>query len=264
MKRENSFVSFTSMSRKLSTLLAAAGLNEKEILLYKLLRKYEQLTIPELVYRSKLPNIAVYRTLQDLEERGLITSLPINKKQKVYAPNPLSSLCSYVASEQRRLRKLELALQDFDASIKILDDADEGVQVYEGKDAFREQFMQLPSLCTDEYLHIGSVDGLWEGTGYTYESPEIRSFVHNRMRKNIFAREFTLHSEEAEKIQQNDSREKRTTVLKQSLPVMDNMLVITDEQVSHFVCDPEDLRVIVMTDPSLVQMHRGHFEMMWS
>lgn len=253
------------MQRKLTKLLAEAGLSEKEIILYKLLRKYEQLTIPELVYRSTLPNITVYRTLQDLEDKQLVLSSAINQKQKVYMPRTLTSLTSHVASEQRRLRKLELSLQDFDSSLQLMDDDadDDGVSVHVGLDAFREQFLTLPSLCTDEYLHIGSVDGLWQGSEYTYESPEIRSFVHSRMRNNIYARELTLHSDEAERIQQNDSREKRTTSLQTTLPVMDDMLVITDSQVSHFVCNPEERRVIVMTDPSLVHLHKQHFELLW-
>ncbi|MFA6523709.1 MAG: helix-turn-helix domain-containing protein [Candidatus Peribacteraceae bacterium] len=256
------------MRRRLRTLLQHADLSEKEIALYLHLLVLRRTTILELRERAKLPNITVYRTLLKLEERGLVKRTMRNGRQAIFEPLTLRALTRAVSDEQRKLRRLELELRDLDTLLPYMDAEREhdveDVEIRYGRDAFKEEYLKMPDVLEEEYLHIGNMANMWKTAGFGYESPEERSFIHRRLARNIFARVLDIPTSEAEEVQRNDSREKRTLVLKESLPIMENFLIIGERQVSHFLCDPEHPRVIVIRQPELVATHRSHFETLWN
>jgi sugar-specific transcriptional regulator TrmB len=210
----------------------------------------------------------VYRTLLKLEERGLVKRSAGRGRQAIFEPLTLRALAQAISQEQRKLRRLELELQDLDGLLPYMDVEDEcdteGVSVRYGQDAFKEEYLKMPDVLEEEYLHIGNMANMWRTAGFGYESPEERSFIHRRLARNIFARVLDIPTREAEEVQRHDSREKRTLMLKESLPIMENFLIIGEKQVSHFLCDPEHPRVIVIRQPELVATHRSHFETIWN
>ncbi|MDO8648650.1 MAG: helix-turn-helix domain-containing protein [Candidatus Peregrinibacteria bacterium] len=255
------------MQRRLRDLLRRTSLTEREIDLYILLLKLRSVTIPRLAAESHLPHITVYRTIKHLEERGLVVGKPMNNKQSVYSPLSLEALIAKISCEQRKLRKLELSLRGLDALLPYMDieeDREETIELREGVEAFREEYLKMPDVFKDEYLHIGSTPGFWETAQMTYESPEERSFIHRRLAKNLFARVLDPPSPQAEVIQRNDSREKRTMQLRGNLPITKDFLMIAEDQVSHFICEPADPRVVVIRAPELVRAHRTQFDMLWA
>ena len=54
---------------------------------------------------------------------------------------------------------------------------EESIEIREGLDAFREEYLKLPSCCEDEYLHIGSMEDCWRVGKMGYDSPEERETV---------------------------------------------------------------------------------------
>jgi predicted transcriptional regulator len=257
------------MRQRIRDLLRLAGLREEEICLYLHLLKLQRASMSELIGKSGLNVMTAYRTMKRLQERGLVSAMKINRKASVYAPLTLSTLIAKLDREQRTLRKLQLALANLDSLLPYLDvngetdDDGEPVEIREGLDAFREEYLKLPDCCTDEYLHIGNMANYWKVAGMSDEAPEELAFRRKRLSRGIYCRIFNPHTPEAEIFAKRDSRELRTTRLVDDIPVKRDYLAFADAHVSHFVCDEKNPRVIVIRQPELADLYRKQFEMMW-
>ena len=211
----------------------------------------------------------VYRMIQRLQERGLIETEAINGKQQLYRPLSLQSLIKALEKDQRRLRRLELKLRDLDSLLPFmenpeeLDVDDELIQIHEGREALCAEYLRIPDQPEDEFLAVGSSEGFWNAAGISMESSVERSFVRKRLDKNIYSRIMMMDCQDAERIQDNDTREKRTTKLCRSLPFQRDCLMLCGDRLSHFLCDPENPRVITIQSPELVHFQRLSFEDLW-
>lgn len=255
------------MKKRLQRLLSLANMREDEIRLYMLLLKLRHASVPQLADIARVPVTTAYRAMHRLEDRGLARREAVNGKESQYFPLSLVSLVRELVSEQRQLRKMELSLRGLDPLLKYVDvdgasDEDE-VEVREGLDAFREEYLKMPEVFREEYLHIGSAPNFWKSARMNYECPEERGFIKRRLARNLYARVLNTPSSQALEFQRNDSREKRTTVLTPSLPIRRDFLMIAEAQVSHFLCDPEHPRVIILRSPEAIAAHRNHFELLW-
>lgn len=256
------------MRRRLRDLLRLAGLREEETELYLLLLKKRRAAMSELIAEGGINIMTAYRMMKRLQECGLVKAFKINRKQSIYAPLTLAALIRKLDVEQRKLRKLQLALQGLDRFLPYLDlgmmkHDEEPVEVREGLDAFKEEYLKIPDLCTDEFLHIGSMESYWKVAGMSDDSPEELSFRHRRVNRKIFARIFNTPSPESRIFAARDSRELRTTRLMEALPVTGNYLAFSARDVRHFLCDAEHPRVIIIRHPELVALHRQQFQKMW-
>ncbi|MFH0769785.1 MAG: helix-turn-helix domain-containing protein [Candidatus Peregrinibacteria bacterium] len=255
------------MRSKLQSLLRMADLKEEEVQVYLWLLKLQKSSIPELRAKTHLPNITVYRAVQRLVGRELIEREPVNRKQSLYKPLTLKRLIRKVSAEQLQLRRLELALKNLDSYLPFMDmeqeEPAEDISVRLGKDAFKEEYLKFPEVLENEYLHIGNLSNLWKTLGFTYESPEERGFIRRRCARNLFARVLDVPTEDSLKVQANDSREKRTLVFKDRIPIKEDFLLIGEKQVGHFVCNSDAPRVIIMKSPTLLALHHDYFEKLW-
>ena len=257
------------MRRRLRELLRLAELREDEVTLYLLLLKLRQASVPELIEKSGVTTMTAYRAIKRLKERGLLMELPLNDKQSLYAPLALKALIKKINAEEKKLRRLELALQNLDRLLPYMDldsheDRDSDVvELHEGRDAFREEYLRFPDCCKEEYLHIGNMENYWKAAHMTYECPEERAFINKRLTRDIHCRILNMYTKAAEEFQRNDSREKRITRLTADVPIKDNYLGIAETHVAHFICDEDNPRVIVIKQPELLAMYKNQFEMMW-
>jgi len=249
-----------------------AGLRDEEVTLYLHLLKLRRASMTELIAESKLNIMTAYRTIKRLTERGLVQSFSINQKQSVYAPLTLKALIHKLDQEQRSLRKVQLALQDLDHLLPYVDlereakkdSNNELIELREGVDAFREEYLKIPDLCDDEFLCMGSMQNYWNVAGMSDEAPEELAFRHKRFSRKMFCRVFNTHSPESEGFAKRDRQELRTTRLIDSIPVAKDYLGYTKDHVRHFICDPQHPRVLIIRHPELVALYRDQFERMWN
>ncbi len=259
------------MKRRLRRLLSLAGLREEEATLYLHLLKLRRASMSELIARSGLNVMTAYRTMKRLQDRGLVEALRVNQKQSIYSPMTLRSLTKKLAAEQRNLRKLQLALQDLDPLLPFLDldredtgdDSDELIEVREGLDAFREEYLKLPDLCSDEYLSFGSMQNYWNIAGMSDESPEELAFRNKRYRGKIYAIALNTISKESEQFASRDSKELRRTRLLESLPMGKDYIGFTDDRVCHFVCDIAHPKTIIIRHPEVRNLYLQQFQDIW-
>lgn len=261
------------MRRKIRSLLQLADLKEEEIQLYLLLLKLQQASASELIENSGLGRMMVYRSLQSLEDQGLLQKLALNQKTSMYKPLSLNALIKKIDVEQRKLRRLQLALQDLDGFLPMMDlsqetnetkEAEELVEVREGLDAFREEYLSMPDYCEDEYLHVGHMENYWDAAQWDYDCPEEISFRNKRYKKGVYCRIVNVWTPQSEEFVRRDSREMRTSKLCDSIPITKNYLAVGAKKVCHFLCDEHNPRVVVIKHPELIEMHRGQFGSLWN
>ena len=256
------------MLRRIKDLLRLNDLSDQEIAVYVALLKLQKATIPMIREKSGLPNITVYRCMKDLEERGMIDTEMLNRKQALYRPLTLEKLIEKVSKAQKKLRRMELELRNLDSLIPYLNEA-EGkeepeIEVRLGFDAFREEYLKIPDALKGEYMQMGNFANTWDTMKMNYDSPEERWFINRRMRNNLYTRVLNMPSPEAEAVQRNDSREKRTTQISATIPIKKDCMAISKAQVSHFVNDAGNPRVVIIRNPELVQAYHSQFETLWS
>lgn len=259
------------MRRKIHHLLSLAGLREDEVTLYLHLLALKRASMTDLIAASGLNVMTAYRTIKRLQERDLVQSFSVNQKQSVYAPLTLKSLICKLDTEQRALRKVQLALQDLDSLLPYADlhtesskgSSSEPVELKEGLDAFREEYLKIPDLCDNEFLCMGSMQNYWKVAGMSDEAPEELAFRHKRFTKGIFARVFNTPCVESEVFAKRDSKELRTTKIVDDIPICKDYVAFARDHIAHFVCDPESPRVILVRHPELLALYRNQFRAMW-
>ena len=231
------------MQQQLRTLLQAANLRPEEVKIYLLLLKFQKTTIAKLTEKSSMASIMVYRTLKRLHKRGLVEEGNLNNKTNYYKPLSLDALITQIETERRKLTYLKMSLKNLEFLLPFMDgdnpsgEVQEQIIIKEGVDAFKREYLKFPNICKDEYLHIGSMDNLWETAGLTAECGEERNFIRKRMRKGIYARVLNPYSEVMDDIKKRDTLEKRTTRIKSKLPIMNNYLAIAESESTLFICD---------------------------
>ncbi|MFA5947573.1 MAG: helix-turn-helix domain-containing protein [Candidatus Gracilibacteria bacterium] len=255
------------MRNKLKYLLTTADLKPEEITIYLLLLKLQKTSANELIAKSNLNSMMVYRTLKSLSEKGLIDSHLINNKQKIYCPLSLESLIKKIDIEQKKLFRLKQSLKNLDSLLPYIDidneKEEENIEIREGVENFRAEYLKYPDLCKDEYLHIGSMENFWAVAGMDDDCPEERGFRRKRMGNGVYARVINTRSPVMEGIQNRDTRECRTTKMKDSLPIMNNYLAITETQSTLFVCDKANPRAIIIKNLELLNLQKEQFKTLW-
>lgn len=255
------------MLQRIKDLLRLQDLSEHEIAVYVALLKLRKATMPQIREKCGLPNISVYRALRQLEDRDLVESHMMNGKQSAYCPLSLEKLIRKIGFAQRKLRRIELELRNLDSLLPYMEESEGDdqpeIDIRLGLDAFREEYLKVPETFDEEYFQFGNAAKFWESAKLDYDAPEERTFIRHRLASNLYLRALDIPSHVTERIQNNDSHEKRTMRLTSSLPVMNDLTMIGKKQITHFVNDKENPRVLIIRNPELVAAKRQQFETLW-
>jgi sugar-specific transcriptional regulator TrmB len=259
------------MRRRLQDLLRLARLKEDEVVLYLSLLQLKRAGMPALIAKTGMNIMTAYRTIQRLKERGLVQGININKKQEVFAPLTLAALIQTLDREQRALGKLRESLKNLGPLLPYLDletqersdTQDELIELREGIDAFREEYLKIPDHCRDEFLHLGSMQNYWDVAGMGDESPEELAFRAKRYRRGVYSRNINTNSDAIRAVQMRDSKELRTLRITDDIPVKHDYVAFADNYICHFICDKNDPRVVIIRHPELQAFHRKQFTDLW-
>lgn len=248
--------------------LQLADLSEEEANLFVSLVKHGACTRSQIATLSDKSPIGTYRLLRTLADRGIVKVEKDTRGKFQYAAD-VDGLLNRVEKHERRLRRAILSLRELQPLLRHLPDDeaaedDEAIEVREGLDAFREEYLRIPDQCRNEWLSIGTLENFWKVAGFGYESAEERAFIHKRLNRRVGARVINPRSPQMDSIRRNDDRELRQIHFLDTLPVQRDCLAFTDTHVAHFICDQEDPRVIVMRHPELQRIHRNHFAQLWT
>ncbi len=255
----------TSMKKQLAQLLEMAELKHEEVTIYLHLLKLKSATIPQLVALTGVNTMMVYRTFKRLTDRELVKAQPLNNKQNTYSPLSLNAIIHRVTQERQKLDRLERAFRGLDNLLPLMDVSSDNdtMEIHEGVEAMLEEYLKIPDLCKTEFLHIGAGTKTWDLLGLDFDCTEERNFIKRRMNRGVHARVLNEPAKEMERISLSDTKEKRTTRVKEKLPVMHNYLIITDNQSHLFINNIEHPRVITIKQPDILTLQKDQFYDLW-
>ncbi|MBU1151279.1 hypothetical protein KJ632_00455 [Patescibacteria group bacterium] len=254
------------MRKKLQYLLSTTDLKPEESKIYLLLLKLNSATIQQLSAQSGISEMSTYRAVKRLQERDMVEAQQLNKKQSIYQPLSLQKLIQRINHKQKKLARLANSLKDIDPLLPYLDlneELEDSIEIKEGLDSFREEYLKLPRIAKDEFICMGSMEQYWAVNGWDLDAPEEASFIRQRMHKGVYARVANIRSEQSEYFHSRDSLEKRTTKIKDDIPMINNYFTITENQSNLFICNKENPRVIITKQPELLNLQKAQFSELW-
>lgn len=125
-----------------SKTLKESGLKDKEAIIYDILLEHGILPVVEIIKKSGLKRGIVYKTLYDLQDKGLVSKQTIKKKLHFRAEHPYK-LSELVEEQLRKAQNNQLTLQTYlpqlISAFKTTDNKP-GVKIYEGVNGIKEVY----------------------------------------------------------------------------------------------------------------------------
>ena len=134
--------------------LKILGLNSYEAKVYVSLLHIGEAKASRLIDESKVPSGKIYETLQNLEDKGLVQTIP--EKIKIYVPRPIDVLLDKIKEQKEFLNQLHEEVKD----LKKIEEkrTDEGIFVLKGKKNFHNFVKNSPRPKTFSYAIKWSAD----------------------------------------------------------------------------------------------------------
>jgi len=125
-----------------SKTLKESGLKDKEAIVYDILLEHGTLPVLDIIKKSGLKRGIVYKTLYDLQDKGLASQLTIKKKFHFRAEHPFK-LTELVEDQLKEAQNHQLTLQTYlpqlISAFKTTDNKP-GVKIYEGINGIKEVY----------------------------------------------------------------------------------------------------------------------------
>ncbi len=158
------------------------GFSDKEMVIIELLINNYQLTANQLLEESGLPKSTLFRILNQLKRKGIITH-DFKKHHNSYRLSQPESLIRLISRKRREFRRMELELEELLNKIKHGKFKGVGnIEVYYNLD----QFLALTerSLLAQEKImyDFGNLDALWEVIGKNFDE---NVYVPERIQRGI-------------------------------------------------------------------------------
>lgn len=139
-----------------TAMLSAVGLSELEVRLYEVLVETGGVSLAEAACAVGMPLARARKTLSSLEARGLVSPSPGKRPRFLPAP-PRLAIEALILRRQEELEQVRLAASQLGERLrdaKHRNDAAELVEVVNGRDAFRQRYLQLLSGARKELLAL--------------------------------------------------------------------------------------------------------------
>lgn len=245
----------------LETSLGQLGLHPKQIKVYLVLLQMGEATIQEITSKSKVKRTSVYKALDNLVLRGLVTFVDKGWHRQYYAENPRKALIE-VKDEQREIVKKEKRLLELMPELVARYNsipAKPKTRYFEGVEGLKqvyEEIFYLPA--GSEILSITSAGMLY----YAFDEAWIKEYLVRRVAGKISCRSIAEDSPESKKHQVNDKAEHRITRLvpKEKFPFK-NEITIFGNKVA--IVSPRDQMGIVVESVDVADTQRAWFELAW-
>ncbi|MCW1930072.1 MAG: hypothetical protein KIH62_002020 [Candidatus Kerfeldbacteria bacterium] len=207
------------MDYTLHSFLERLGLAQNEMKIYQAALELGETTAAQLAHKAHVHRVAAYALIDNLIKKGLLTATDA-KRSKLISPTHPRELKNLIATEQRKLKKLEL---QYEAVLPELTSLFQRasvlprVQFFEGVKGLVqinhdiiETLAALPEKdrVTYSYANPDLVDKTFEG----YVS-EKGGYIDQRKTHNIWNKVIALESPLARDIQKRDAEELREMIM---------------------------------------------------
>ncbi len=236
------------------TIIKDLGLTENEAAVYLAALSLGPTTVLSIAKASGLERANIYRVIESLQKRGLMSTTldGIKSKYEVASPDRLEQLAD------TRRQKLQDALPELRAMYNQKAGISD-VKFYRGidgiKTAYEGMFEKLKP--SDFYYVVSNLDD-W----YPLDAAYLESFVQKRIKRNI---KLKMLLQDGEKAEYNKKFEKNFMQEVKILPegtVLETDTIITPHEVV-VVQFNEPITTFVIENPSLISSYKQYFDIMW-
>lgn len=238
--------------QNIKQILKEYGLEEKEISLYLASLSLGETGMSELAKKSGLIRSTAYVISESLGAKGILGSFVTKKGKRFVATRPEILL----SRAKKQVEDLESILPELKAVLKT--NSDPNIKYYKGYDGYivaLEDSLKKPNITL---RHIGSITELHK----VYEDYDLKHYVPERIRKNIFIR--SLYSSDTnEKLKGRDHSKELREIrylppeypLKTATLIYENKVVITSTK--------KEMIAIAIESEDIARTEQIKFDFMW-
>lgn len=250
------------LEQELDKILAKVGLTSREREVFLSLAAHGPATLKELIVKTKLKKPTVYRVVSDLETKGFVCS--DNKKyDKRYAAHEPKRLLSELGNERRKLRRLELEVEELlpqlNAFVKTSGKAPtiEIQRTHEGYVTLSNRSLD----CQEKIVYyLGNLDNMTLALGKDFDREH---YVPTRMKRGIAFRLLTFDAPTMREFKRKDKNENRETRFLPPGMAMDTTILIFDDTVAFF-SEYKEMLALSITSPSIAMTMKVVFNDLWA
>ncbi len=242
------------MDKKLLRTLTNLGLSENESLVYLGALSVGRAKVADIAKAAGINRTTAYQVIESLKKKGLINLEVQGFKQYFVAEHP-DRLQNIIESRKQDLQKNLPAF----LSMYNLKGSDSTIKYYEGEEAMKMVYENVLEHLkrNDDYMAISDTDKF-----QNIDRPYFDNFLKKRTKLHVQTRLLLQDSKlarERKKFDQNFNE--KIKILPTNTDLVTNMIIIPDRVIIHQLVPP--INAIVITNPSVVQMGREMFEIMW-
>lgn len=249
--------------------LKQLGLSENQILVYEELLKGGTQKASQIAKKTPLKRGLVYKTLEDLEELGLVVKEDEEDMVSLFSPihpNVLKGLAEQkVKDAQNAEKQLETELGPL-LSMYNLANNKPGVEFYEGVDGLKKALNSIINEAEENSEIISFVKVLPN----EFEKNTVAAFsgfIKKRIKKNVFTRVIAIDDKSGRKLKETDSESLRKTRLTKTKKIpLDfpggEIFIYKNKIFSTTIENGIYLTLIIQSD-SISQMLSAFFESEW-
>lgn len=253
--------SHDKIMRNLHQALTELGLSKQEIALYSLSLSTGPASIVSLGKTLGISRPNIYKLIRGLEEHGLAEFSTHKKRGRhlvVASPTVITEL---LTQKKKQLSKLDESVNSVLPDLLALyrqGDLPTKIKIFEGKDQYRQVFMNILNEAKDTICHFGSADAFIGLISWQTE----REFIVGRLKKNISLKALLLPGPDQETLKQNDKKELRETrIFIGEKPFVSSFLLYANKVI---IWQPAAPLVILIEDEYIVEMFAMIYNVLWS
>jgi len=245
----------------LQTTLSTIGLTPDEAMIYALLLDKGLTTGKSLVEKTDMSKGTLYRTLEQLTEKGLAERTDRGNKADFFMPTHPRNLERLIHARKSEASQAESLLQDnlggMISQFNLLA-GKPNVQMHEGKEGVKKVVFDSTNAQT-EILTIADNEAM------NRYYPNINTEnISRRKRNSAKKRILSIDSQYIRNLAQSDDSEVTDRRLLKNYDALETVIQIYDNKVSYITLDPDRAIGVIIEDKALAATQRALFELLWN
>ncbi len=241
--------------------LIQAGLTKNQALVYEVLVKNGPLAAGKVAKKTPLKRGLVYKVLEELEELSLVEQKNMPGKAARFEPAHPLKLKELAEARERQAKDAQIALvgtlsgliSDFN-----LVSGRPGVQFYEGQAGVKTVAEDSLTSKTEILSYLDSEAIAKEIKDFNLE------YVKQRRERGIKKKILTLDSPYARKhFKTVDVEMTEVRFMDEKIPPFQTVMQMYDNKISYITLRAGQMIGVIVSDPTIYQMHRALFEYAW-
>ncbi len=256
-------------------ILKNLGLNDKEVRIYLALLPIGSSTASILGKRTGIVRSTAQYTCQQLQKKGLITSVQ-KRNSLIYTANPPEKLLSLLEVQKKEIQKKEIQVGHIIGDLKKMINPEfvlPKIKFYEGPDGIEEAYHEMMkfSQTTDEILSFVKIiekplsqNKNVNTQDYIKHEPS-REFIKHRIKHNIKARLICVLSPLAIILKKDDPKDLRKTYLIETdaLDFPGGEIFVIKNRIYAMVVGNSGSFMYVAESRSMTKLFKQVFELAW-